>query len=390
MSTPLRVADFDYALPTDLIAQAPAPDRDRSRLLVLERETGASRHRTFCDLSEHLVQGDLLVINETKVFPARLFGRSERRHAVEVLLIQEAEGDSWEALTDGEVVTFADIDDQSGRIATVLVESGVRPGDRLLLADGRIEADVLEKRGEGRHLLRLACDGRLSDLLWRFGQMPLPPYIKRERSQFTVDSSQTNHKAPRVRQPSTVNRQSLDFERYQTVYAKHEGAIAAPTAGLHFTLELIDTLKSRGIEFAPITLYVGPGTFRPVRVEQVTNYRMESERYVVPEQTALAIKSARNEGRRVIAVGTTTVRTLEHAARDSEVRAGAGVADLFLYPGYRYRVIDGLITNFHLPRSTLLMLVAAFAGRETILAVYREAIARRYRFYSYGDAMLII
>ena len=370
MSTPLRVADFDYALPTDLIAQAPAPDRDRSRLLVLERETGASRHRTFCDLSEHLVQGDLLVINETKVFPARLFGRSERRHAVEVLLIQEAEGDSWEAL--------------------VKPSRKVRPGDRLLLADGRIEADVLEKRGEGRHLLRLACDGRLSDLLWRFGQMPLPPYINRERSQFTVDSSQTNHKAPRVRQPSTVNRQSLDFERYQTVYAKHEGAIAAPTAGLHFTLELIDTLKSRGIEFAPITLYVGPGTFRPVRVEQVDNHRMESERYVVPEQTALAIKSARTEGRRVIAVGTTTVRTLEHAARDGEVRAGAGVADLFIYPGHRYKVIDGLITNFHLPRSTLLMLVSAFAGRETILAAYREAIAHRYRFYSYGDAMLIV
>jgi S-adenosylmethionine:tRNA ribosyltransferase-isomerase len=370
MSIPLRVADFDYALPTDLIAQAPAPERDRSRLLVLERQTGALRHRTFCDLAEHLVQGDLLVINETKVFPARLFGRSERRHAVEVLLIQETEGDSWEAL--------------------VKPSRKVRPGDRLLLAGGRIEADVLEKRGEGRHLLRLACDGRLSDLLWRFGQMPLPPYIKRERSEFTVDSSQTNHKASLVRQPSTVNRHSSDVERYQTVYAKHEGAIAAPTAGLHFTLELIETLKNRGIGFAPITLYVGPGTFRPVRVEQVDNHRMESERYVVPEQTALAIKTARSEGRRVIAVGTTTVRTLEHAARDGDVSAGAGEADLFLYPGHRYRVIDGLITNFHLPRSTLLMLVSAFAGRETILAAYREAIAHRYRFYSYGDAMLIV
>jgi S-adenosylmethionine:tRNA ribosyltransferase-isomerase len=174
------------------------------------------------------------------------------------------------------------------------------------------------------------------------------------------------------------------------VYAKHEGAIAAPTAGLHFTLELIETLKNRGIGFAPITLYVGPGTFRPVRVEQVDNHRMESERYVVPEQTALAIKTARSEGRRVIAVGTTTVRTLEHAARDGDVSAGAGEADLFLYPGHRYRVIDGLITNFHLPRSTLLMLVSAFAGRETILAAYREAIAHRYRFYSYGDAMLIV
>jgi len=370
MSIPLRVADFDYALPTDLIAQAPAPERDRSRLLVLERETGASRHRTFYDLAEHLVQGDLLVINETKVFPARLFGRSERRHAVEVLLIQETEGDSWEAL--------------------VKPSRKVRPGDRLLLAGGRIEADVLEKRGEGRHLLRLACDGTLSSILWRFGQMPLPPYVKRQGIGFRGQGLGKHDPISLDPIPSTLDPSLLDRERYQTVYAKHEGAIAAPTAGLHFTLELINTLKSRGIEFAPITLYVGPGTFRPVRVEQVDNHRMESERYVVPEQTALAIKVARSEGRRVIAVGTTTVRTLEHAARDGEVAAGAGEADLFLYPGHRYRVIDGLITNFHLPRSTLLMLVSAFAGRETILAVYREAIARRYRFYSYGDAMLII
>jgi len=370
MSIPLRVADFDYALPTDLIAQAPAPERDRSRLLVLERQTGALRHRTFCDLAEHLVQGDLLVINETKVFPARLFGRSERRHAVEVLLIQETEGEPWEAL--------------------VKPSRKVRPGDRLLLAGGRIEADVLEKRGEGRHLLRLVCDGSLSDLLWRFGQMPLPPYIKRQGLGSRVKGLASTSSDTLNPQPSTLDPHALDRERYQTVYAKHEGAIAAPTAGLHFTLELIETLKNRGIEFAPITLYVGPGTFRPVRVEQVDNHRMESERYVVPEQTALAIKSARAEGRRVIAVGTTTVRTLEHAARDGEVRAGAGVADLFIYPGYRYKIIDGLITNFHLPHSTLLMLVSAFAGRETILAVYREAIAHRYRFYSYGDAMLII
>lgn len=370
MSIPLRVADFDYALPTDLIAQAPAPERDRSRLLVLERQTGALRHRTFCDLAEHLVQGDLLVINEAKVLPARLFGRSERRHTVEVLLIHEAEGNSWEAL--------------------VKPSRKVRPGDRLLLAGGRIEADVLEKRGEGRHLLRLACDGSLSGLLWRFGQMPLPPYIKRQGLGSRVKGLASTSSDTLNPKPSTLYPGLLDRERYQTVYAKHEGAIAAPTAGLHFTLELIETLKNRGIGFAPITLYVGPGTFRPVRVERVHNHRMESERYIVPEQTALAIKSARSEGRRVIAVGTTTVRTLEHAARDGEVTAGSGEADLFLYPGHRYRVIDGLITNFHLPRSTLLMLVSAFVGRETILAVYREAIAHRYRFYSYGDAMLII
>ena len=370
MSISLRVADFDYALPTDLIAQAPAHERDRSRLLVLERETGASRHRTFYDLAEHLVRGDLLVINETKVFPATLFGRSERRHAVEVLLIQETEGDSWEAL--------------------LKPSRKVRAGDRLLLAGGKIEADVLEKRGEGRHLLRLACDGTLSDLLWRFGQMPLPPYIRRQRSAVSGQRSEKTRNASLDPIPSTLDAHALDRERYQTVYAKHEGAIAAPTAGLHFTPELIETLKGRGIEFAPVTLHVGPGTFRPVRVERVDKHRTEGERYIVPEQTALAIKSARSEGRRVIAVGTTTVRTLEHAARGGEVSSGAGVADLFIYPGHRFTIIDGLITNFHLPRSTLLMLVAAFAGRETILAVYREAIARRYRFYSYGDAMLIV
>jgi S-adenosylmethionine:tRNA ribosyltransferase-isomerase len=370
MSTPLRVADFDYALPADLIAQAPADERDRSRLLVFERQTGALQHRTFRDLTALLVRGDLLVTNEAKVLPARLFGCLERGHAVEVLLIQEAEGDSWEAL--------------------VKPSRKVRAGDRLLLADGRIEADVLEKRGDGRHLLRLTCDEPLSGLLWRFGQMPLPPYVKRQGKGSRVKGLASTSTDTLNPTPSTLDPHALDRERYQTVYARHEGAIAAPTAGLHFTRELIETLKGRGIEFAPITLYVGPGTFRPVRVERVADHRMEPERFVIPEQAALAIKTAKAEGRRVIAVGTTTVRTLEYAARAGEVRAGAGMADLFIYPGYRFKVIDGLITNFHLPRSTLLMLVSAFAGREAILAAYREAIARRYRFYSYGDAMLIV
>lgn len=366
----LRTADFDYTLPADLIAQLPARERDRSRLLVLDRKTGAMRHRIFCDLAEHLVPGDLLIINEAKVLPGRLVGRSNRWDAVEILLLQEIEQPCWDAL--------------------VKPSKKVRVGDRLVLAEGTIAAEVLEKRGEGRHLLRLAHDGRLSDLLQEFGRMPLPPYIGRQRSGVRGQGSERDSFISRDPSPSTPHSDALDRERYQTVYARHEGAVAAPTAGLHFTPRLLEGLKAQGIAFAAVTLYVGPGTFRPVRVEDVRMHRMEAERYIVPEDTVLAIKVARREGRRVIAVGTTTVRALEHAAGSGDLQAGAGTADLFIYPGYRFKIVDGLITNFHLPRSTLLMLVSAFAGRESILAAYREAIARQYRFYSYGDAMLIL
>ena len=366
MPSPLRTADFDYTLPPDLIAQAPVSERDRSRLLVLDRCAGALRHQTFRDLPKYLAPGDLLIINEAKVIPARLFGRTERQQHIEVLLLTDvdvgpdsrhAETGYWEAL--------------------IKPSKQVRVGDRLVLAEGTITAEVIEKRGEGRHLLKLVYDGRLADLLWRFGQMPVPPYIK---SQQSAVSGQRSAKDDTL----------VDRERYQTVYARHEGAIAAPTAGLHFTPELIETLTQQGVIVVPITLYVGPGTFRPIRVEEVARHRMEPERYIIPEQTALAVKAARREGRRVIAVGTTTVRTLEHTAAMGEIRAGAGITDLFICPGYRFKSIDGLITNFHLPRSTLLMLVSAFAGRENVLAAYREAITWRYRFYSYGDAMLIV
>ncbi len=366
MPTPLRTVDFDYTLPPELIAQAPVPERDRSRLLVLDRNTGALHDRIFRDLPEHLVPGDLLVINEAKVIPARLFGRSERRHQIEVLLLCEVE-----------------VDPDMGPAGTDCWETLIKPsrqiraGDRLTLANDTITAEVIEKRGEGRHLLKLVYDGRLADLLWCFGQMPVPPYIKRQ---------ETGGRRQEAGQGDAL----LDRERYQTVYAKHEGAVAAPTAGLHFTPELIGTLTRQGIAVTPITLFVGPGTFRPVRMEEVAQHRMEPERYIIPEQTALAVKAARREGRRVIAVGTTAVRTLEHAAAMGEVRAGAGLTDLFIYPGYRFMSIDAIITNFHLPCSTLFMLVSAFAGRETMLAAYRDAIARRYRFYSYGDAMLIV
>ena len=369
MPISLRTTDFDYALPPDLIAQVPAPVRDHSRLLILDRTTGSLRHRIFRDLAEHLVPGDLLVINEAKVLPGRLFGQSERQHTVELLLLQEIATNCWEVL--------------------IKPSRKVRADERLVLADGKIEAEVLEKRGEGRHLLRIAYDGRLRDLLLQFGRMPLPPYIKRQGKGFRVQGLGKSDPVLLDPIPSTLDPELLDRERYQTVYAKHEGALAAPTAGLHFTPELIETLKSRGIAFAAVTLYVGPGTFRPVRVEHVDRHRMEPERYIVPEETASAIKAARREGRRVIAVGTTTVRALEHVAIDDEMRAGPGTADLFIYPGYRFKIIDALITNFHLPRSSLLMLVSAFAGRESILAAYREAITQRYRFYSYGDAMLI-
>jgi S-adenosylmethionine:tRNA ribosyltransferase-isomerase len=297
------------------------------------------------------------------VIPARLFGRSERRHLIEALLLLEVDAGYWEAL--------------------VKPSRQVRVGDRLILADDTITAEVIEKRGEGRHLLKLVHDGNLTDLLWRFGRMPVPPYIKRQ-------GAKSPHPPFTKGGYGGIWNVELDRERYQTVYAKHEGAIAAPTAGFHFTPELIETLTRRGVAVAPITLYVGPGTFRPVRVEEVAVHRMEPEHYIVPEQTALAIKTAKREGQRVIAVGTTTIRTLEHAAVNGDVRSGAGVTDLFIYPGYHYKCVDALITNFHLPRSTLLMLVSAFVGRQAIMRTYHEAIALRYRFYSYGDAMLIV
>ncbi|KAB2959593.1 MAG: S-adenosylmethionine:tRNA ribosyltransferase-isomerase [Candidatus Methylomirabilis oxygeniifera] len=375
----LRTVDFDYTLPPELIAQAPVPERDRSRLLVLDRNTGALHDRIFRDLPEYLVPGDLLVINEAKVIPARLFGRSERRHQIEVLLLYEVEvdpdmgpagTDRWEAL--------------------IKPSRQVRIGDRLALADDTITAEVIEKRGEGRHLLKLVYDGRLADLLWRFGRMPVPPYIKRQGIGYRVEGLEQGFPSPLDPGPYLLDPNTLDRERYQTVYAKHEGAVAAPTAGLHFTPDLIETLTRQGIAVTPITLFVGPGTFRPVRMKEVAQHRMEPERYIIPEQTALAVKAARREGRRVIAVGTTTVRTLEHATVMGEIRAGVGLTDLFIYPGYRFTSIDAIITNFHLPCSTLFMLVSAFAGRETMLAAYREAIARCYRFYSYGDAMLIV
>jgi S-adenosylmethionine:tRNA ribosyltransferase-isomerase len=330
------IADFDYALPEHLIAQSPLPERDASRLLVLPRRDGPVQHRSVRDLPDLLRPADLLVVNDARVIPARLHGHKEGTGGkVELLLVEPLSETDWIAL---------------GQASKPL-----REGMRVDVLGSSIEiVRVLE---EGELVVRLPLAG---DALWSFletsGELPLPPYI---------------HRAP---SPN-------DRERYQTMFARERGAVAAPTAGLHFTPALVQALRSRGIRIAPITLHVGPGTFLPVRSARVEDHRMHKERYFVPEETALALR----EAERVIAVGTTALRTLEASGG----RAGAGATDLFITPGYRFRAVDGLFTNFHLPRSTLLMLVAAFAGLERIKAAYREAIAARYRFFSYGDAMLI-
>jgi S-adenosylmethionine:tRNA ribosyltransferase-isomerase len=336
----VRVSDFDFELPADRVAQH-AVARGSSRLLVLDRD-GAERHRGVADLPELLRPGDLLVVNDTRVIPARLYAElAAGGGRLELLLIEKLGPRCWDALA------------KPGRRA--------RPGALLRLASG-LEARVVEKLGDGRHRLELSAE--IEPRLAELGHVPLPPYIDRPDD-------------------------DADRERYQTLFARVDGAIAAPTAGLHFSEELLAALDRRGVERVAVTLHVGIGTFKPVKVELVHEHRMERERYAIPEDTAAALERARRQGRRVVAVGTTVVRTLESAAAAGDgIRPGAGTTELFITPGYRFRTVDALITNFHLPRSTLLMLVAAFAGRERVLDAYREAVAHGYRFYSYGDAML--
>jgi S-adenosylmethionine:tRNA ribosyltransferase-isomerase len=328
-------SDFDYHLPPERIAQEAVP-RGESRLLVLNRE-GPDRHARIRDLPRLLGPGDLLVLNDTRVIPARLYGHRPSGGRMEVLLIERRGEREWDALV------------KPGRRA--------QPGTRIDFEDG-LTAEVVDKREDGRHLLRFSEP--VEPYLDRLGHIPLPPYIHR---------------------PDTL----ADRERYQTVYARHPGSVAAPTAGLHFTEELLREIEDAGVGIARVTLHVGIGTFKPVSAERVEEHRMESERYEISEETAAALRHAR----RVVAVGTTVVRTLESAARDGEVRSGSGSTELFITPGFRFQVVDALLTNFHLPRSTLLMLVSAFAGRERVLAAYEEAIREGYRFYSYGDAMLV-
>ncbi|MCI8821078.1 MAG: tRNA preQ1(34) S-adenosylmethionine ribosyltransferase-isomerase QueA [Lachnospiraceae bacterium] len=337
--------DFYYELPRELIAQDPLEDRSGSRLLVLNRSTGETEHHIFREIREYLRPGDCLVVNDTKVIPARLIGSREGTGAkIEVLLLKRRADDVWETLV------------KPGKKA--------RPGVRLCFGDGLLRGEVLEVVEEGNRLIRFTYEGIFEEILDRLGQMPLPPYI---------------------------THQLKDRNRYQTVYAKHDGSAAAPTAGLHFTPELLDEIRKKGVQIAHVTLHVGLGTFRPVKVEAIEDHHMHSEFYVVEEEQARIINETRAGGGRIIAVGTTSCRTLESAAdEDGVLRAGSGWTDIFIYPGYEFRLTDCLITNFHLPESTLLMLVSALAGRERILKAYEAAVKERYRFFSFGDAMFII
>ncbi len=344
----MKLADFDYELPAERIAQHPSPRRDRSRLLVVGRD--GDEDRRFDALPELLRAGDLLVLNDTRVLPARLIGRKETGGRVEVLLLERA--------TSGSPTAWNCLIDSSRKL---------RPGGRLEF-DGGYGARVIDKRG-AQWLLEFEVGATtVGEVMQAIGRIPLPPYIHRDES---VPADE-------------------DRERYQTVFARHPGAVAAPTAGLHFTPTLLHRVEQAGVGLAYVTLHVGPGTFQPVRVDDVARHRMHPERIVLPADAAKAVQRTRARGGRVIAVGTTVVRTLEgRTDRHGRIMAGAGECDLFIAPGYRFRVVDALITNFHLPRSTLLMLVCAFAGRERMLAVYRAAVEREYRFYSYGDAMFV-
>ena len=338
----MKTSDFYYDLPQELIAQDPLEDRSSSRLLVLERKTGEMEHRVFRDITEYLRPGDCLVVNNTKVIPARLLGVKEDTGAgIEILLLKRKADNVWETLV------------KPGKKA--------RPGARIVFGDGILKGEVLEVVDEGNRLIRFEYEGIFEEILDRLGQMPLTPYI---------------------------THQLKDKNRYQTVYAEHDGSAAAPTAGLHFTPELLEEIQAKGVRLAHVTLHVGLGTFRPVKVEDVSQHHMHSEYYVVEEEQARLINDTRAAGGRVICVGTTSCRTLESAAdEDGILRAGSGWTDIFIYPGYRFKIMDALITNFHLPESTLLMLVSAFADKEKIMKAYEEAVRQRYRFFSFGDAM---
>lgn len=340
----MNVKDYDYDLPEELIAQDPLEDRSSSRLMVLDRQTGDVEHRHFTDILEYLHPGDCLVINNTKVIPARLFGVKEDTQAkIEVLLLKRKENDIWETLV------------KPGKKA--------KPGTKLVFGDGLLTAEVVDVVEEGNRLIQFHYDGIFEEILDQLGQMPLPPYI---------------------------THQLKDKNRYQTVYAKYDGSAAAPTAGLHFTKELLQKVKDMGVDIAEVTLHVGLGTFRPVKVENVLDHHMHSEFYMVSQEAADKINRAKESGHRVIAVGTTSTRTLEAAADENgRLHETSGWTEIFIYPGYQFQVIDALITNFHLPQSTLVMLVSALAGREHVLHAYEIAVKERYRFFSFGDAMLI-
>ena len=336
---------FYYDLPQELIAQTPMEPRDHSRLMVLDRETGEIKHRHFYDVIDYLNEGDVLVVNDSRVLPARLYGKKETSGAqIEFLLLERKAADEWE----------------------ILVKPGKKalPGARFEFGDGLLKAEILEVKEDGNRLVRFFYDGDFYQILEKIGKMPLPHYITAELK---------------------------DNERYQTVYSHEVGSAAAPTAGLHFTQELLDKIEAKGVKIAKVTLHVGLGTFRPVKAENIEEHHMHSEHYEMSEETAKIINKAKENGKRVIAVGTTSCRTLESVAqKEGCIRASEGYTDIFIYPGYTFRAMDGIITNFHLPESTLIMLISAFAGRDKVMNAYKTAVEQRYRFYSFGDAMFIV
>lgn len=340
----MRRQDFSFDLPQELIAQDPLKDRASSRLLVLDKETGETSHHVFREIKDYLHPGDCLVINDTKVIPARLIGSKIGTDAkIEILLLKRKEDNVWETLV------------KPGKKA--------KPGARISFGEGLLIGEVIDVVEEGNRLVRFTYDGIFEEILDQLGQMPLPPYI---------------------------THQLEDKNRYQTVYAKHSGSAAAPTAGLHFTPELLQEIEGEGVDIASVTLHVGLGTFRPVKVDNILEHHMHSEFYQIEESEAEKINRAKEKGGRIICVGTTSCRTIESAADENgHLRAGSGWTDIFIYPGYKFKILDCLITNFHLPESTLLMLVSALAGREHVLAAYEEAVKERYRFFSFGDAMFI-
>lgn len=340
----MKKQDFYYELPEELIAQDPLADRSSSRLLVLDRQSGAVSHHVFTEIVDHLRKGDCLVINDTKVIPARLIGSKVGTGAkIEILLLKRRGEHIWETLV------------KPGKKA--------KPGTKISFGDGVLVGEVLEVVDEGNRLVQFSYEGIFEEILDQLGQMPLPPYI---------------------------THQLQERERYNTVYAAHDGSAAAPTAGLHFTPELLQKIEEKGVDIARVTLHVGLGTFRPVKVEEITDHHMHSEFYQINEEAAEKINRAKAGNGRVICVGTTSCRTIESAADESgHIQAGSGWTEIFIYPGYRFKVLDGLITNFHLPESTLIMLVCALAGREHVMKAYEEAVEERYRFFSFGDAMYI-
>ena len=341
----MKTHDFYYDLPKERIAQTPVEPRDHSRLLVMDRFTGKMEHRHFYDIVDYLRPGDLLVINDSRVLPARLYGYKEDTGAhMELLLLEQKENMVWECLA------------KPGKKA--------KPGVKLIFGDGLLVGEVVEVKEDGNRMVKFTCNGNFYSVLDQIGQMPLPPYIT-EKLQ--------------------------DKERYQTVYSKELGSAAAPTAGLHFTPELMDKIRAMGVDFASVTLHVGLGTFRPVKAQEVAEHKMHSEHCLLPKETAEKILKTKANGGRVIAVGTTSCRTLESVATfTGQIQPWEGYTDIFIYPGYEFKVLDGLITNFHLPESTLIMLVSAFAGREHILHAYEEAVKLEYRFFSFGDACLFL